>query len=177
MMFVDGENLAIRYKSVLGDRTVGGHVVHVPDVLVWSKYASRISDDQVWVRRYYFTSARGDADTREKYEEDLRELGIEAPHVFPRKPNGRSKRVDITLATEMLSHAHRGNFDIAVLVAGDEDYVPLVEAVKSEGRRVAVWFLAAGLSPSLRRCADHYWNLGELLFADSSTNLFQALYG
>lgn len=32
--------------------------------------------------------------------------------------------------------AGRKYYDIAVLVAGDEDFVPLVEAVQSEGRRV-----------------------------------------
>jgi len=50
--------------------------------------------------------------------------------MFYRSRNRRSKRVDSTLATDMRTHAHRKNYDIAVLVAGDEDYVPLVEAVK-----------------------------------------------
>jgi hypothetical protein len=176
MMFVDGENLAIRYKHELGEGTPGAHVLHVPDVLVWARQASRLGDNQVWVRRYYYTSARGDADARDGYAEKLNQIGIEAPRVFPRKTNGRSKRVDITLATEMLTHAHRGNFDIAVLVAGDEDYVPLVEAVKSEGRRVAIWFLASGLSPALRRSADYFWNIGDLLFANPDTPTFQVLY-
>ena len=177
MMFVDGENLAIRYKAELEGAESGGHVIHVPDVLVWSKFASRLSDNQVWVRRYYYTSARGDAHAREQYEEQLREVGIEAPRVFPRRAVGRSKRVDITLATEMLTHAHRGNFDIAVLVAGDEDYVPLVEAVKAEGRRVAVWFVNSGLSPALRKSADHFFDLRPVLFGSTDSPAFQAKYG
>ena len=177
MMFVDGENLAIRYKAELGDGQPGHHVIPVPDVLVWSRFASRTNDTPVWVRRYYYTSARGDAEAREGYEEQLRAAGIEAPRVFPRRTGGRSKRVDVTLATEMLTHAHRGNFDIAVLVAGDEDYVPLVEAVKSEGRRVAVWFVGSGLSPALRRSADHFWDMRELFFANPDRPEFQSIYG
>jgi uncharacterized LabA/DUF88 family protein len=176
MMFVDGENLAIRFKAELGEKQCGSHLIHVPDVFVWSRFLSRQHDSQEWVRRYYYTSARGDAQAREVYEEQLRSVGIEAPRVFPRRSSRRSKRVDITLATEMLTHAHRGNFDIAVLVAGDEDYVPLVEAVKSEGRRVAVWFFENGLSQALRRSADHFWDIRDLLFANPDTPGFQLKY-
>jgi uncharacterized LabA/DUF88 family protein len=63
----------------------------------------------------------------------------------------------------MLTHASRHNYEIAALVAGDEDYVPLVEAVKAEGRRVFVWFVEDGISEHLRTAADRYTDLGELL--------------
>ena len=36
MLFVDGENLAIRYKNMLNGKPSEDHIVHVPDVLVWS---------------------------------------------------------------------------------------------------------------------------------------------
>jgi uncharacterized LabA/DUF88 family protein len=177
MMFIDGENLAIRYKAELGERQPATHVKHIPDVMVWSRFASRVSDSEEYVRRHYYTSARGDEDSRTAIELQLKDLGIEAPRVFPRRRSGRSKRVDITLATEMLTHAHRKNYDIAVLVAGDEDYVPLVEAVKAEGRRVALWALGSGLSESLVRSVDHYWNIGELLFRESKdSEAFLAIY-
>ena len=64
----------------------------------------------------------------------------------------------------MLSHATRKNINIAVLIAGDEDYVPLVEAVKAEGVRILLWFFDEGLSPVLKRSVDRYTNIGELLF-------------
>lgn len=177
MMFVDGENLAIRYKAELGERSQADHVYCVPDVLVWSRYASRQSGPQQFIRRYYYTSARGDEDARNGHELKLKELGIEAPRVFPRRKTGRSKRVDISLATDMLQHAHRDNYDIAILVGGDEDYVPLVEAVKSEGKRVALWALSSGLSPALQKASDHYWNIGELLFRESTEPVFMPFFG
>jgi uncharacterized LabA/DUF88 family protein len=176
MMFVDGENLAIRYKAELGTRTPAEHVVHFPDVMVWSRYASRVDGPQEYIRRYYYTSARGDDGTRNEIEEALRVMGVEAPRVFPRQQSGRSKRVDITLTTEMLSHAHRDNYDIAILVSGDGDYVPLVDAVKSEGKRVVLWALESGLNSGLRKAADHYWNIGDLLFRPES-DATKAIYG
>jgi uncharacterized LabA/DUF88 family protein len=178
MMFVDGENLAIRYKAELGDRQPTSHVVHVPDVMVWSMYASRIQGPEEYVRRHYYTSARGDELARDAVEKQLKGLGVEAPRVFPRRKSGRSKRVDLTLATDMLTHAHRKNYDIAVLVGGDEDYVPLVEAVKAEGRRVALWALKSGLSAALLKAVDHYWDIGELLFRESTNGgSFDLIYG
>lgn len=57
----------------------------------------------------------------------------------------------------MLSHAFLGNYDAAVLVAGDADYVPLVEEVKRLGKLVHVAFFGSqGLSPELRRSADQF---------------------
>jgi uncharacterized LabA/DUF88 family protein len=79
----------------------------------------------------------------------------------------RSKRVDITLASELLTHVHRRNMDIAVLVAGDEDYVPLVESVKSEGCRVVLWFFKEGLSTNLELAVDHAFNLSAWFLADT----------
>jgi uncharacterized LabA/DUF88 family protein len=165
MMFIDGENLAKRYAAVRGSERHREHVVFAKDVYVWSRLANRDRFPQV-IRRYYYTSAPGDERARAEIEDRLRAAGIQAPRVFYRPKSGRSKQVDITLATDMLSHAHRNNYDIAVLVAGDADYVPLVEAVKREGQQVALWFVNDGLSPVLRAAADHYWDIGELLLLD-----------
>jgi len=175
-MFIDGENLAIRYKAQLGTEQPASHVVHVPSVMLWSAYASRIQGPQNYIRRYYYTSCQGDNLRRDEIAAQLKRLGIEAPRVFHRTKSRGSKRVDITLATEMLTHAHRRNYDIAVLVAGDEDYVPLVEAVKNEGRQVCVWALSSGLSPALSDASDHFWDIGELLFREEDETL-RRIYG
>lgn len=176
MVFVDGENLAIRYKAELGGIPPVSHVSYEPDVFVWSPYASRIHGPQNYIRRHYYTSAQGGTEAIGDIEERLLRAGIEAPRVF-HKPSRekRSKRVDITLATEMLTHAHRKNYDIAVLVSGDEDYVPLVEAVKSEGRQVVLWALKNGLSPALKKACDHFWDIGEVLLREKD-EAFQEIF-
>lgn len=177
MMFIDGENLAKRYAAMRGEERQRIHVSFMKDVYVWSPLANRSNGPAQIIRRHYYTSAPGDLPARTAIEDQLRVTGIEAPHVFYRSKSGRSKRVDITLATDMLTHAHRKNFDIAVLVAGDADYVPLVEAVKREGQQVVLWFLNDGLSPDLRAAADHYWDIGELLFVDKHDEpAFHALF-
>jgi hypothetical protein len=45
------------------------------------------------------------------------------------------------LTVEMMEGCRRDNSDVAILFAADEDYVPLVEAVKGDERRVVHAFL------------------------------------
>ncbi len=67
------------------------------------------------------------------------------------------KRVDTRLVADLLQHAASGAFDAAVLVSGDDDFVPAVEAVNALGKQVwvATWS-AEELSKDLRvRCFGH----------------------
>ena len=64
------------------------------------------------------------------------------------------KRVDTRLVADIIQYAAIGAFDVAVLVSGDDDFVPAVEAVNALGRQVwvATWS-AEELSKDLRvRC-------------------------
>ena len=46
------------------------------------------------------------------------------------------KGVDVRLAIDMLSKAQRQEYDVAVLVSGDSDFVDLVKLVKESGKHV-----------------------------------------
>lgn len=167
MLFVDGENLALRYGNLLqsSGQQPPNHVQYEPGVYVWSRGLNNLCFWGGVVRRHYYTSVQGDADRVIEVVDRLKAAGIEAPNVFKKSKTKGSKRVDVSLTTDMLLHAARKNFEIGVLVAGDEDYVPLVEAVKSEGRRVLLWFVSDGLSPALKRSADYFRDLDEVLLS------------
>ena len=67
------------------------------------------------------------------------------------------KRVDTRLVADLIHFAAIGAFDAAVLISGDDDFVPAVEAVNALGRQVwvATWS-ADELSTDLRvRCFGH----------------------
>lgn len=67
------------------------------------------------------------------------------------------KRVDTTIAVDMLRLAAVNAFDALVLLSGDLDFAPAIDGVHSLGRRayVATWG-GFGLSRDLRRIAfDH----------------------
>jgi NYN domain len=64
------------------------------------------------------------------------------------------KRVDTRLVADLIHYAANGAYDAAVLISGDDDFVPAVEAVNALGKQVwvATWS-AEELSTDLRvRC-------------------------
>ena len=161
MVFVDGENLAIRYGELLGGVPPSQAMTdwYRPGVAVWAKELSPDPASMNWtrvVRRYYFTSQTGSAEDREATVDWLKTRSIDIPRVFPRNKQRGSKQVDISLCVEMLSHAQLRHYEIAILVAGDEDYVPLVHAVQRSGARVHLWAVSSGLSRKLVRETDHF---------------------
>ncbi|MGI9074506.1 MAG: NYN domain-containing protein [Bryobacteraceae bacterium] len=82
------------------------------------------------IRSTYYTSICGDLDKIRELEEKIWNVGMQ-PCVFKKTcREEKAKGVDIALTKDMLVHAFLDNFDIAVLVTGDGDYVPLVEEVK-----------------------------------------------
>lgn len=69
------------------------------------------------------------------------------------------KAVDVKLATDLLEL--RGIYDVAVILSGDQDYVPAVQAIKDSGKRVMnVCFLKRdgqllpGGARRLNQCTD-----------------------
>jgi uncharacterized LabA/DUF88 family protein len=113
------------------------------------------------IRSHYYTSLQGDDPQITSAVEALRHLGFH-PSVFKRTSDGRSKAVDISLVTDMLSHAFLGNYDVALLIRGDEDYLPLVDEVQRCGRIVVVSaFAESGTSPELRVRADYFVDISQ----------------
>jgi uncharacterized LabA/DUF88 family protein len=48
----------------------------------------------------------------------------------------RQKGVDVLIAIDMISKAYENHYDIAVFLAGDDDFVDVVKAVKNTGKQV-----------------------------------------
>jgi uncharacterized LabA/DUF88 family protein len=66
----------------------------------------------------------------------------------------RQKEIDVLLATDMLTHGYDGNMEKGVLIAGDLDFRPLVEALVRRGVFVEVWSEAKSTSDDLHLAAD-----------------------
>ena len=169
MVFVDGENLAIRFKEIADKKglTLPVGPYYEPDVFVWMpgyqgtnivvKPPGRGGKQMSAMRATYYTSVRGDDSKLSSVKVQLWQLGFH-PEVFKRPDAQRkAKGVDIALTKDVLSHAYLGNYDVAVLYAGDGDYVPLVQEVKRLGKVVCVAFFDSpdsGLSQELKLSAD-----------------------
>lgn len=69
----------------------------------------------------------------------------------------RQKGVDGLIAVDMLEGAFNGIYDVAILVAGDADFVPVVQAVHRRGVMVLVVAQEKSLAGDLKRAADRVW--------------------
>ncbi len=78
------------------------------------------------------------------------------------------KEVDVLLAVDMLTHGFNGTMSKAVLLAGDVDFRPVVEALVRHGVFVDVWYHRNSFAQELPGAADfgheirfrqlHSWN-------------------
>lgn len=172
MMFVDGENLTIRAQKLAEHQ---GSKLRKSDNWMQNTYfwfegfrpeslvvGLLIPDLQQYpLRSYYYTVVTGDEPLRAQVTRHLWTVGF-SPSVFRKGKEDKTKGVDIAMATDMLSHAFMGNYDVAVLVAGDKDYLPMVESVKRLGKLVIVAFFEEkghGLSEDLKLAADCFISL------------------
>src|SRR5262245_48891721 len=120
---------------------------------------------------YYYVGVSPDAP--QVVEGFLKGLELRPGYFVKRTPLGRrtgrcpvcsteyeyttEKRVDTRLVADLIHYAANGAYDAAVLVSGDDDFVPAVEAVNALGKQVwvATWS-AEALSKGLGgRCYGH----------------------
>ena len=74
------------------------------------------------------------------------------------------KRVDVSIAVDMVTMAHSGRYDLAYLLSADGDFVPAVEAVKKLGKRVFAATPASGYE--LGKAVDNFITLRRDWFSD-----------
>ena len=76
-----------------------------------------------------------------------------------RKRPRRQKAVDTLIAVEMLVGAFNELFPVAVLVAGDADYVPVINEVKRLGVLTVVAASPKSIADELKRAADRFFEI------------------
>lgn len=80
-----------------------------------------------------------------------------------RKTPRRQKAVDTLIAVDMLVGAFNELFPVAVLVAGDADYVPVIHEVKRLGVLTVVAAAPNSIADELKRAADRFWAISPQL--------------
>jgi len=76
--------------------------------------------------------------------------------------DAQEKMTDVRIATEMIIDAFANNFDVALLISGDSDLVPPIEAIKRAHphKRVNVAFPPGRNSHWLKQAADGQYMIG-----------------
>ena len=78
------------------------------------------------------------------------------------------KGVDVALAVDLLAYAWENAYDVAILVAGDEDYVGAVEKVMSKGKNVELVSFKGSTSRELRQ------HCGKTTFIDDIAKIVES---
>ena len=131
-------------------------------------FNEKILEKRRLVRMYYYNALVGKLEEPERFKDQDKFFKSVAPIPYTERRLGRlvytsqwpssppfEKGVDVQLATDMITHAFKNNYEVAILVAGDNDYVGAIQAVKDNGKHVEVaLFGQERTSRQLRDVAD-----------------------
>ncbi len=159
MIFIDGGYLRKELKALFGD-----------DSLNYSKLVDSLRNGTAYgplfpqLVRWYYYDGIPDPKEVDKYSRQVDYLQRIRDNDFAEVRLGRVKQdaeglprqkgVDTLIAIDMLSKAYEDHYDIAVLLAGDDDFLDLVKAVKNAGKQIYGAFFLGHVSTDLQNEFD-----------------------
>lgn len=161
MVFIDGSNL----YHVL-DQNCSRHDVQ------FDKLSRKLANGRD-LRRIYYYNIRQESDRPDGRVDQDRFLHslYDTPYVEVRLGIGKQRReqvvekgVDVMLATDLVVRAYQDHYDTAILVSGDGDFYPAIQAVKDRGKQVEVAAFESNISPEASRVADLHIKLTKTFF-------------
>jgi len=124
--------------------------------------ARQLADGRELVAAYIFDTRMpfGKDDASKRFHDRLSYGGfrVVARESFDQAKE-EQKEVDVAMACEMVVHALRDHYDVAVVVSGDRDFIPAIQQVQSAGKRVEVAAFNTSVAGELKRVADGYHEL------------------
>ena len=184
MVFIDGNYLRkyakekyntdlINYDklgSYLASAAVGSYPnlirIYYYDAIANMRDADKISDKHE--RKIVEEKIRKYIEEQEEYFDKINKqefVTIRKGHlVVANKESPRQKGVDVLMAIDMLTAAYDRQYDWAVLVAGDSDFLELVNAVKQTGANIIGYYFKDHVSKDLVNAFDKRRELDGLDF-------------
>jgi uncharacterized LabA/DUF88 family protein len=162
MIFIDGSNMYHSLKAFFKRTDID-----------LGCFSQKILEKRRLVRIYYYNAVVGKTEEPERFNDqekffksvaaipytELRLGHLVYTNQWPSSPPFE-KGVDVQLATDMITHAFKNNYDVAILVAGDNDFVGAIQAIKDNGKHVEVaLFGQESTSRQLRDVADRIISL------------------
>lgn len=176
IVYVDGFNL------YFGLRTKGWKRYYWLDIHRLGENMLRAKQTLVAVK-YFTADIRGPADKHRRQQTFLDALAAYRPNLSITRGHylikqkqcpccaclfdiPEEKKTDVNISTEMVADAFLNRFDVAILVSGDSDLVPPIEAIRQHQphKRVVVAFPPARSSEDLRRVAHAWFWINERKF-------------
>jgi len=152
MVFIDGSNLYHVLSQACGRHD-----------LQFDKFAMKLANGRKLQRIYYY-NIRQESDSNPNVgveQAKFLESMYDTPYVEVRlgiwKQRGDimvEKGVDVMLATDLVTNAYNDHYDTAIVVSGDADFYPALQAVKDVGKHIEVAAFDMNLSSESARVSD-----------------------
>lgn len=163
MIFIDGGYLRNEIKEKFGHDKID--FSRLPLILMSKCNTGRI--EMEIIRIYYYDAIVDYKENQEKhkaqdiYFENIRKINNYEVKLGRLIKTGkenekyRQKGVDVLLAIDMISKAHLYHYDIALLLAGDDDYLDMVKSIKDfTGKRIYGAYFERNASHRLTEALD-----------------------
>lgn len=153
MIFIDGSNMYHNMMQIFGKAS-----------LDYRKFSIKLTGDRELIRTYYYNCPLDQNENPTSYKSQQKffdnlyktpDLEVRLGRLQP-KPDGRKieKGVDVKLAVDMLSKAWKNQYDIAILISGDADFVEVVQEIKDQAKHVELAVFPEQPCHHLRKCSD-----------------------
>jgi len=165
MYFIDGEYLKCSFLEL--DKSVNIDYKGLPFKLIDKFF--RTGGIQGEIIRVYYYDAQCEPE-EEDYHDQLEFFNRlddidfyetrRASLVRKGKNKGRreQKGVDVLISVDMMSKAYEDHYDIAIVIMGDRDFLPLIKSIKNlTGKRVFGVVFEGSYSQELARAFDKHW--------------------
>ena len=160
MIFIDGEYLSKGFERIYKHNEINfpGLYVLLKNLAVEERRRPEV------IRAYYYNAIVDPEEYFDKYKEQKEYYSkIEEHAVYEvklarlkkTKRGRKQKGVDVMLAVDMITKAFMNHYDIAILLAGDDDFLDLIKAVKDlTDKRVYGVFYPESVSKELLNNLD-----------------------
>lgn len=159
MAFIDGEFLESNLRKDWGSDVKVNYAVFLESL---KQYLPRVGDERYHIIRIYYYDAINVNKATPTEQEEKHRIINDTNYFELRlgriKDDGagkpRQKGVDTLIAIDMVTKAYQGHYDVAVLLAGDDDFLDVVKAVKNAGRQVVGYYFEKLTSRELKNSFD-----------------------
>lgn len=135
MIFIDGSNFYYATKRSFSKTKVD-----------FEKFCNFLSNNCDLIEIKYYNSPLNMEDDeyaykkQQKFFDYLSDVPLMSIYFgrLEKRPDGKKaeKGVDVKLAVDLVVNAYKDNYDIAILVSNDADFIPAIEEIKSLGKPV-----------------------------------------
>lgn len=129
----------------------------------YSKLRTLLKGNSKSFQAYFYTGINSSNQREKLFLSNICSLGYKIiSKEIIRQPDGVKANLDVELALDMHHKALNDEYDTAVLVSGDGDFIDVVKRLKGLGKRVEVVSFRARTNKELIKVADSYLDLSEI---------------